>query len=130
MGGIERAVLSFGPFEKVKLYKSLNSKGATKRGCLFPVRANAHQLLAKVCAFKETHECARCAVETLCDKLLVLYLALAHPLRHVTQEVALWLIAWNVPSEKRVLFQTKSSETRILYARSKPECDPKKAIDR
>lgn len=53
------------------------------RNFLFPVRANANKLLAKICTFKKTHECARCAVEPIRDKLLVLHLALTHPLRHV-----------------------------------------------
>src|SRR5580692_12192531 len=53
------------------------------------VRSHAHQLLAEISAFQEPHECAGRAVEPLGDELLVLHLALAHPTRHVAQEVAM-----------------------------------------
>src|SRR5689334_9814901 len=52
------------------------------------VRTDAHELLAEIGALQQAHECGRCAVETFGDELLVLDLALAHPLRHVAQEIA------------------------------------------
>ena len=53
------------------------------------VRPDPHQLLAEIGALQQPHEGGRRAVETLGDEFLVLDLALAHPLRHVAQEVAM-----------------------------------------
>src|SRR5262245_11784176 len=64
-----------------------NCSGTWNCACLFPVRTNAHQLLAEIGALQESHEGRRRAVETFGHELLVLDLALAHPLRHVAQEV-------------------------------------------
>src|SRR5579859_677668 len=59
----------------------------TRRGSRL-VRPDAHKLLAEVGALQETHEGARGTLETLGDELLVLHLALAHPARHVAQEIS------------------------------------------
>jgi hypothetical protein len=42
---------------------------------------------------------------------------------------ALWLIAWNVPSEKRALFN-RNHPTHASYAHARNPNAPKKAIDR
>src|SRR5258705_9742900 len=52
------------------------------------IRPDPHQLLAEVRALQKAHERRRRAVEAFGDELLVLDLALAHPARHVAQEVA------------------------------------------
>src|SRR5215212_424602 len=51
------------------------------------VRSDPHQLLAEVRTFEHADKRAGRAVETLSYEFAVLYLALAHPLRHVTQEL-------------------------------------------
>src|SRR4051812_16588492 len=52
------------------------------------VGPDTYQLLAEISAFQKAHERGRCAVEPFGNELLVLDLALAHPLRHVAQEIA------------------------------------------
>src|SRR5205814_9985590 len=52
-----------------------------------PVRPDPHQLLAEIGAFQKPHECAGGAVQPLGDEFAVLDLTLAHPSRHVAQEI-------------------------------------------
>src|SRR5882762_2770738 len=52
-----------------------------------PVRSDPHQLLAEIGALQKPHERSRSAVESFGNEFLVFDLALAHPLRHVAQEI-------------------------------------------
>src|SRR5216683_442933 len=66
---------------------SKKSHPALGRGASRLVRPDPHQLLAEIGALQKSHERARRAVEPFGDELAMLDLALAHPPRHVAQEV-------------------------------------------
>src|SRR3984957_4415752 len=53
------------------------------------VRPDAHQLLAEIGALEQPHERAGRAVQPFGDELAIPDLALAHPLRHVAQEIGM-----------------------------------------
>src|SRR5205085_145351 len=52
-----------------------------------PIRSDPYQLLAEIGALQQAHERARRAVEAFGDEFAVFDLALAHPSRHVAQEI-------------------------------------------
>src|SRR6185503_2762659 len=86
-----RSAMSARPARSMSTWTSCSARrrtaSRTSEG-LRLVRPDPHELLAEVCALQEAHERGRRAVEAFGNELLVLDLALANPLRHVLQEVA------------------------------------------
>src|SRR5216684_8552543 len=66
---------------------SKKSHPALGRGASRLVGPDPHKLLAEIGALQKSHERAWRAVEPFGDELAMLDLALAHPPRHVAQEV-------------------------------------------
>src|ERR1700722_13456050 len=68
-------------------WQNIWSPDRIDRRCSRLVPPDPHQLLAEIGAFQQSHEGRGRAVQSLGDEFLVLDFALAHPLRHVAQEV-------------------------------------------